>query len=41
MPIYEYEWQACGHKKEALQKISDDLLTECPWWLIFPVFLTV
>lgn len=30
MPIYEYECQACGHKKEALQKISDDPLTECP-----------
>ncbi len=29
MPIYEYECQACGHKKEALQKISDDPLTEC------------
>lgn len=30
MPIYEYECQACGHKKEALQKISDDPLTKCP-----------
>ena len=30
MPIYEYECQACGHKKEALQKISDAPLTECP-----------
>lgn len=30
MPIYEYECQACGHKKEALQKISDDPLTVCP-----------
>ncbi len=30
MPIYEYECQACGHKKEALQKISDDPLIECP-----------
>jgi len=30
MPIYEYECQACGHKKEALQKISDDPLVECP-----------
>ncbi len=30
MPIYEYECQACGHSKEALQKISDDPLTDCP-----------
>lgn len=30
MPIYEYECQACGHKLEALQKISDDVLTYCP-----------
>jgi len=30
MPIYEYECQACGHKKEALQKISDAPLTKCP-----------
>ena len=30
MPIYEYECQQCGHRHEALQKISDDPLTECP-----------
>lgn len=30
MPIYEYECQACGHKKEVLQKISDAPLTKCP-----------
>ena len=30
MPIYEYECQACGHNFEALQKISDALLTDCP-----------
>jgi len=30
MPIYEYQCQACGHTKEALQRISDDPLTECP-----------
>ncbi len=30
MPIYEYECQECGHLHEALQKISDDPLTECP-----------
>jgi putative FmdB family regulatory protein len=30
MPIYEYECQACGYRHEALQKVSDDPLTECP-----------
>ncbi|GMR08075.1 MAG: zinc ribbon domain-containing protein [Gammaproteobacteria bacterium] len=30
MPIYEYECEACGHRKEALQKISDEPLTDCP-----------
>ena len=30
MPIYEYECAACGHKLEAIQKISDAPLTECP-----------
>ncbi|MDH5409197.1 MAG: zinc ribbon domain-containing protein [Gammaproteobacteria bacterium] len=30
MPIYEYECKACGHDMEALQKISDAPLTECP-----------
>lgn len=30
MPIYEYECTACGHKLEALQKISDAPLTQCP-----------
>ena len=30
MPIYEYQCQACGHQMEALQKISDPVLTECP-----------
>lgn len=30
MPIYEYQCQSCGHEMEALQKISDPLLTECP-----------
>jgi putative FmdB family regulatory protein len=29
MPIYEYHCEACGHKQEALQKISDEPLTEC------------
>jgi putative FmdB family regulatory protein len=30
MPIYEYECEACGHTLDALQKLSDPLLTECP-----------
>lgn len=30
MPIYEYQCEACGNKHEALQKISDPLLTRCP-----------
>lgn len=30
MPIYEYQCQACGHVLEALQKLSDDPLKECP-----------
>ncbi len=30
MPIYEYECQACGHTKEALQKMADDPLRDCP-----------
>ena len=30
MPIYEYQCQECGHRLEALQKISDALLTTCP-----------
>ena len=30
MPIYEYECKDCGHKMEALQKISDAPLTDCP-----------
>ncbi len=30
MPIYEYQCQACHHELEALQKISDDLLVDCP-----------
>ena len=30
MPIYEYQCGACGHKLEAIQKISDAPLTECP-----------
>ncbi len=30
MPIYEYECKSCGHRHEALQKISDEPLTDCP-----------
>jgi len=30
MPIYEYQCEACGHQLEALQKISDAALTDCP-----------
>lgn len=30
MPIYEYECKACGHQHEAIQKMSDDALTDCP-----------
>ena len=30
MPIYEYKCESCGHALEALQKISDDPLKECP-----------
>ena len=30
MPIYEYRCEHCGHELEALQKMSDDPLTDCP-----------
>ena len=30
MPIYEYECKACGHRQEAIQKMSDDPLVDCP-----------
>ncbi len=30
MPIYEYQCQSCGHIYEAIQKISDPALTDCP-----------
>ncbi len=30
MPIYEYQCESCKETHEALQKISDALLTECP-----------
>lgn len=30
MPIYEYRCSDCGHEFEALQKISESPLSECP-----------
>ncbi len=30
MPIYEYQCKSCGGELEALQKISDAPLVECP-----------
>lgn len=30
MPIYEYQCSECGELHEALQKISDPKLTDCP-----------
>ena len=30
MPIYEYQCTACNELHEALQKISDEPLTDCP-----------
>lgn len=30
MPIYEYQCGDCGHRMEALQKISDTPLRNCP-----------
>ena len=30
MPIYEYQCQECGNELEALQKISDAPLVDCP-----------
>ena len=30
MPIYEYACVECGHEFDALQKMSDAPLTECP-----------
>jgi putative FmdB family regulatory protein len=30
MPIYEYQCAECGHQLEALQKISDEPLRDCP-----------
>ena len=30
MPIYEYQCSLCGERTEALQKISDEPLEDCP-----------
>lgn len=30
MPIYEYECRVCGHKLEAVQKMSEQPLVDCP-----------
>ena len=30
MPIYEYVCAKCEHSMEAIQKMSDDALTDCP-----------
>lgn len=30
MPIYAYRCEACGFAKDALQKMSDPVLTDCP-----------
>jgi putative FmdB family regulatory protein len=30
MPIYAYRCSSCGHAKDVLQKLSDDVLTVCP-----------
>ncbi|HEX9810581.1 MAG TPA: zinc ribbon domain-containing protein [Burkholderiales bacterium] len=30
MPIYEYECAECGHRLEAIQKVSEAPLADCP-----------
>lgn len=30
MPIFEYLCDQCGHQLEAIQKISDEPLKQCP-----------
>jgi putative FmdB family regulatory protein len=30
MPFYEYRCGSCGHELEAMQKMSDAALTDCP-----------
>ena len=31
MPIYAYKCESCGLAKDVLQKMSDPLLTQCPF----------
>ncbi len=30
MPTYDYACDSCGHRFEAVQKMSDEALTSCP-----------
>jgi len=30
MPIYQYQCEQCGYQLEALQKMNDAKLTDCP-----------
>jgi len=30
MPLYNYQCESCGHHLEAIQKISEAPLTDCP-----------
>ncbi|NMY38525.1 MULTISPECIES: zinc ribbon domain-containing protein [Pseudomonas] len=30
MPMYDYQCASCGHQLEAIQKISDSPLIDCP-----------
>ena len=30
MPTYSYQCEGCGHSLEAVQRMSDDPLTDCP-----------
>ncbi|MBD3384578.1 zinc ribbon domain-containing protein [candidate division KSB1 bacterium] len=30
MPTYDYRCKACGHQFEVFQKISDEMIDECP-----------
>lgn len=30
MPIYEYRCESCAHELEKLQRMSDDMLVDCP-----------
>jgi putative FmdB family regulatory protein len=30
MPLYEYECFLCAHRFERIQRVSDDMVSECP-----------